>query len=176
MTTAINPGFAIMVHERHQRRMANYELIFKAFEVDEFSIADIAELVALSMAGARKYVYELASFGLVNVVNPVRATSNTPVIYSLTQSQPDLQAFSEMMKEGMPGDPRSERKKPAPKEKKAKKVKVAKPEKSKVIGKVHLLLDAHTLTHRPEIVEVRRHWMDFALFGNGPAPSLVGSI
>lgn len=150
----ISVRLATLLHERHQRRMGNFSLIFETLDEGYFSVFDVSIELKISVSGARSFVYELIEFGLVTVVNPVRAHANIPLLYALTKSKEDIQSFLALMEEQAPAKPTS-----APKRRKCR-------------GKKFDSLLGDEI-RKPAETEIFRHWMDKAIFGDGPAPSLV---
>lgn len=142
----ISVGLATLLHERHQRRIGNFSLIFETFDESNFSVFDVSADHKISVSSARSFVYELIEFGLVTVVNPVRAHGNLPLLYTITKKKEDIQSFLALMEEQTPAKPTS-----APKRKKR-------------IGKKFDSLLGDEI-RKPAKIEIRRDPLVAAFFG-----------
>ena len=130
---------------------------------------DVADMLSYSMSGTRKYMYTLEKADVVVIGSGTSKSGmyQTPC-YSLTADTEKLEKFIAQAKALAP-EPSKKQRGSA----------FRKMLQSQLMPgtMVHLTIDDDELFNRKpaqnEKVEVKRHWLDVALFGDGPAPSLT---
>lgn len=147
---SMNAALEIIQKKSAARRLKSFRDIFDKLKGREFSVEDVAAAIGMSYSGTRRYRRELLEAGLMHDTGKGRGNCAS---YLLTTDQAAIDSFLALVESG------------------GRAVEVLRFGQQGTKRKAKE--DNPDFKRPPTPIVAFRHWLDIALFGDGPAPSLA---
>lgn len=143
--------------QQHETRVQNIESLLFELRQRDMTTFDISVHIGFTTSGARQMRTFMHRCGLIAEVGMQQRVRRPSMIYRINCTPAEAVKFCAEMREAGPAFaiPQDE------------------PEQEKTPDScIYFARDMMRQCPLPAVVEVRRHWMDTCLFGDGPAPSV----
>lgn len=153
------------------RMAANMKALIEHMRAGSVTADAVTDLLGYGLSGARKYLHKLRDANVVKVT-PACHIKHLAAIYSLVEDEDAIAAYLEVLLEKQPSVEHIQRQEDRSGHRRN--IDGSLPGSHIYTSRDDPCFSTRKIDNQP--VVVRRHWLDSALFGDGPARSVAGSV